>query len=261
MKWDRVVDHIVDFIRQKVDESGSDGAVVGLSGGIDSSLTAFLTVRALGEERVLGLILPERGVTAERDIEDAELVARTLDIEHRIIDISGIFGKYRDTLMISDDETIPSGNLKARIRMSILYYHANKLNRIVVGTGNRTELLVGYFTKYGDGGVDILPIGFLYKTEIFELARQVGVPGRIISKTPTAGLWSGQTDEGELGITYEELDSILKAMEKEGEDEKKVALSTGHDIQEVRRVFEMVRKSAHKRELPPIPERPSFLRH
>ncbi len=259
MKWDRVVDHIVEFINQKVEESCGDGAVVGLSGGIDSSLTAFLTAKALGSENLLGLILPEIGVTKEQDIEDAKLVARELGIEHKVIDISGIFEKYSKTLMIPPEDVIPSGNLKARIRMAILYYHANKLNRIVVGTGNRTELLVGYFTKYGDGGVDILPIGFLYKTEVFELARHVGVPEEIISKTPTAGLWTGQTDEEELGMTYEKLDSILKAMEREGDDLQKVASATGIDLSDVKRVFEMVEKSIHKRETPPIPERPSFL--
>ena len=259
MNWELVKQHIVEFIRENIERSGSDGAVIGLSGGIDSSLTAFLTVKALGSERVMGLILPEKGVTREQDIEDARTIARILNIDHKHIDISEIFKKYCEALDITEEDKLPAGNLKARIRMAILYFHANRLNRMVVGTGNRTELLVGYFTKYGDGGVDLLPIGFLYKTEVFELAKHVGVPERIISKTPTAGLWTGQTDEGEMGITYEELDSILKAIDKEGMDEHKVAETSGSDLENVKRVFEMIRKSEHKRRLPPTPDRPPFL--
>ena len=162
-----IKDKIAAFIKSKVRESGAEGAVIGLSGGIDSTLTAYLTVEALGPDNVLGIMLPESGVTSKHDVDDAQEVARVLGIEHKVIEISPVLQAFSSAIPGFDsDAKTANGNLKARTRMCILYYHANLMHRMVVGTGNKTELLLGYFTKYGDGGVDIEPIGVLYKTQV-----------------------------------------------------------------------------------------------
>ena len=240
MDWERVVEEICKFIKEYVDKSNANGVIIGLSGGIDSSTVAFLCKRALGEKKVLGLIMPEKGVTREEDVEDALSIAEMLGIEFKIIEINEILDALKRKL--GEGNKIAEANLKPRIRMTINYYFANNMNRLVAGTGNKSELMIGYFTKYGDGGVDFLPIGDLYKTEVFKLAEYIGVPKRIIKKKPTAGLWVNQTDEDEIGMSYEELDEILKAIEKgqrRGDDKFK-------------RVEILVKNSKHKREMPPI---------
>ncbi len=240
MRWDKVVERIEEFIRRKVDEANAEGVVVAVSGGVDSATVAFLCKRALGSERVFGLILPESGVTSQQDVEDAIEVAKMLGIEYKIIDIADIVKSFLEK--VGEGDRMAVANLKPRIRMTINYYHANSMNRLVAGTGNKSELMVGYFTKYGDGGVDFLPIGDLYKTEVFELARYLGVPEKIITKKPSAGLWVGQTDEDEMGISYAELDEILKAIER---GEKR-------DDEKFRKVERMVVASRHKREPPEV---------
>lgn len=240
MDWERVVEEICKFIKEYVDKSNANGVIIGLSGGIDSSTVAFLCKRALGEKKVFGLIMPEKGVTREEDVEDALSIADMLGIEFKIIEINEILDALKRKL--GEGNKIAEANLKPRIRMTINYYFANNMNRLVAGTGNKSELMIGYFTKYGDGGVDFLPIGDLYKTEVFKLAEYIGVPERIIKKKPTAGLWVNQTDEDEIGMSYEELDEILKAIEKgqrRGDDKFK-------------RVEILVKNSKHKREMPPI---------
>ena len=247
--WGAVVERITGFIRDVVSKAGADGVVVGLSGGVDSSTTAFLCVRALGSERVLGVIMPEKGVTKEEDVEDAIKVCEILGIEYRHVEISPIVRAFLNEL--GEGSRIAVANLKPRIRMIINYYFANSMNRLVAGTGNKSELLTGYFTKFGDGGVDFLPIGDLYKTEVFELARYLGVPERIVRKTPSSGLWVGQTDEGELGISYAKLDTILKALES---GIKADEIPKMYDVteEEVKRVISLVERSRHKREMPPV---------
>lgn len=244
---------IVAFIGSKVQESGASGAVIGLSGGIDSSLTAYLSVEALGSENVLGLLLPEKGITSEQDIADALLVAKTLGIEHKVIEISQVLRSFSSIMPDYDkNNLIANGNLKARTRMCILYYHANLMHRMVVGTGNKTELLLGYFTKYGDGGVDIEPLGGLYKTQVRGLARYMGIPATIIDKTPTAGLWKGQTDEGELGVSYETADRILTMLVDEKKDVSAVKKVFSSD--DVDRLVGLLRANEHKRMPPQAPE-------
>ncbi len=247
--WEAVVERITNFIRDVVSRAGAEGVVVGLSGGVDSSTTAFLCVRALGRERVLGVIMPEKGVTKEEDVEDAMKICEILGIEYRYVEIGPIVKAFLNEL--GEGTKIAVANLKPRVRMIINYYFANSMNRLVAGTGNKSELMTGYFTKFGDGGVDFLPIGDLYKTEVFELARYLGVPERIVKKTPSSGLWVGQTDEGELGITYERLDRILKALES-GVKVEEIPERCGVTEEEVKRVVELVERSKHKREMPPV---------
>jgi len=242
---------ITDFISHNVNEAGSSGAVIGLSGGIDSTLTAYLAVDALGAAKVLGLLLPEKVITPKQDIDDAMEIVKILGIEHKIIDISEVLCSFSSSIPDYDKYNLLSnGNLKARTRMCILYYHANLMRRMVVGTGNKTELLLGYFTKYGDGGVDIEPIGGLYKTQVRGLSQLMGVPSHIIEKTPTAGLWQGQTDEKELGVTYEVADKILAMLVDEKKDVSAVKKVFSHD--QVEKIVWRMQVNKHKQGLPQI---------
>lgn len=244
---------IAEFIRTSVEKAGAKGAVLGLSGGIDSAVTAFLAVRALGKDRVLALLLPEKGITPPEDIEDAKEAARLLGIRYIEMDISPILERYSEILPSEKAQEIPrlvAGNLKARVRMTLLYWYANLENLLVLGTGNKTEIMLGYSTKHGDAAADILPLGGLYKKDVRALAKRLGVPRRIIEKDPTAGLWPGQTDEGEMGITYADADAILEGLEKGlGREE----LSRSFGSEKVELVMERIRRSRHKREMPAMP--------
>ena len=258
---EKIANKIAKFIADKRDESQTSGVVIGLSGGIDSSTTAYLCVKALKNDQVLGIIMPTV-TTPEEDIEDAITVAETLEIEYEIIHVDELIAPFEDLCIHATkkkqgtlhNRELANANLKARIRMMVLYYHANDLNRLVAGTGNRTELLVGYFTKYGDGGVDILPIGDLYKTDVRLLASHIGVPVEIIEKPPTAGLWAGQTDEKELGIKYELLDKMLHLMVDKKIKNNDIAQKLGISIEEVLRIRTKVNNSEHKLKPAPSPE-------
>ncbi len=248
-----IKEKITEFIRRKIQEAGACGAIIGLSGGIDSALTAYLAVEALGADKVLGMLLPEKGITSRQDIDDAREVADILRIDHKVIDISKVLSSFSSVIPDYDKNNfLASGNLKARTRMCILYYHANLMRRMVVGTGNKTELLLGYFTKYGDGGVDIEPIGGLYKTQVRGLSRLMGVPSRIIEKTPTAGLWQGQTDERELGVTYEVADKILAMLVDEKKDVSAVKKVFSQD--QIEKIVWRMQINKHKQALPQICE-------
>jgi NAD+ synthase len=250
ISYPEIKDKIVAFISSKVSGSVANGAVIGLSGGIDSSLTAYLTVSALGKENVLGLLLPEKVILSKQDIDDAIEVANILGIDYKIIEISPILASFSSAIPVFDSKAkTANGNLKARTRMCILYYHANLMGRMVVGTGNKTELLLGYFTKYGDGGVDIEPIGDLYKTQVRSLSKYMGIPARIIEKTPTAGLWPGQTDESELGVSYEMADQILTMLVDEKKNISDIKSQFPPEI--VDKLAARISSSGHKRMPPP----------
>ena len=252
METEKVREAVVEFIREKVREANAEGAVLGISGGIDSALVAYLAVEALGKDKVLGIHLPELNLTPAEDVLDATEVAHQLGIEFKAIDISGILTAYLENIPDGKKATAHAkGNLKARIRMSVLYYHANLLNRIVIGTGNKTELLLGYFTKHGDGGVDILPIGDMYKTDVWELSASMGIPEAIINKAPSAGLWSGQTDEKELGISYKEVDRFLSLM-LEGETPDTARNTVGITKEQADSVIRRIKMNAHKLKTPQV---------
>ena len=223
------------------------GAVVGISGGIDSAVVAALCVRALGKDNVLGLLLPEDRPTAEalKTVKWLGIPSRTVRIGPLVKAVSKEAPKKAGRSVL--------GNVKARLRMVLLYLEANQSGRLVVGTGNKSELLVGYFTKHGDGGVDLAPIGDLYKTQVRALAAALGVPESVRALVPTAGLYPGQTDEGELGISYPKLDSILMGIELRLE-RARIAEKAGVPITEVDRIAARVRSAVHKRHLPPIPK-------
>lgn len=226
---------IISWIKQKVKASGAKGIVLGLSGGIDSAVVAALAKAAVGKNNLLVLYLPCNSNT--QDLKDAELVAHQLGLKSKLVDLSIVYNNLMKVLPSA--VSLARGNLKPRLRMSTLYYFANKLNYLVCGTGNKSELMVGYFTKYGDGGVDILPIADLFKRQVRLLAKELKIPEVVITKPPTAGLWFGQTDEVEMGITYHELDDIL---DRFCNHKKQVATKKTVD-----KVIKMYRNSEHKR--------------
>jgi NAD+ synthase len=246
------VDIIHSFIKQKVNEAKANGVVIGLSGGLDSAVVAKLCADSLGPEKVLVLILPDSS-TPEEDVKDALGFADSLEIECRTIDISEMVKSIKNTLapMDLDDKTV--GNIKARCRMILLFIHSNLENRVVMGTSNKSELLCGYFTKFGDGGADFSPIGDIYKSQVIELAKAIEIPEYILNKPPSAGLWEGQTDEDELKISYHDLDSILLGIELKLDSEK-IAERSGMELFEVQRILDIVEKNVHKRKMPLIPK-------
>ena len=248
-------ERIVSFIREQTAVAGVESAVLGLSGGIDSTLTAHLAVEALGREGLYGLVLPG-AVSAEDNMSDAERVAGTLEIEYDVIEIDPIVERFVDAIPGAADDHLAVGNVRARSRAVLNYLVANHEEALVLGTGNRTEALVGYFTKYGDGAVDCHPIGNLYKQQVRQLATHVGVPEDLAEKTPTAGLWADQTDEEELGIGYDTLDAIL-ALHVDGPFPVAATarMIEGADEADVERIAGMVAGSEHKRHVPPAPER------
>jgi NAD+ synthase len=247
-------DHLVRFVRETASAAGTDRAVLGLSGGIDSTLTAYLAVEALGEENLHGLVMPGE-VSREENMSDAEWVAQELGIPYDVFEINPIVNEFLDTYSEAEDDRVAVGNARARTRAVLNYLVANHENALVLGTGNRSEALVGYFTKYGDGAVDCHPLGNLYKQQVRQLAAHVGVPDELVEKEPTAGLWTGQTDEEEMGIDYDTLDAIL-ALHIDGP--LSVAATAreldGVTDEQVRTVREMYERSAHKRDVPPSPE-------
>jgi NAD+ synthase len=241
-------DAVKGFIREEVRVSGTKGLVLGLSGGLDSSMAVKACVDAVGPEAVLGLVLPETGVTPEEDVRDASELAVRLGVATVDIDLAPVLKCF---VSILPEDRLAVANLKARVRMTLLYYFANLQSRLVVGTGDRSEILLGYFTKHGDGGVDLLPLGGLYKTELRLLAGHLGLPASVVKKASSPRLWKGQTAEGELGVSYEVADRILSLLVEEGLPPSKVKAKLGLG-QEVDLVASRVASSGHKREMPHI---------
>ncbi|MFO8110226.1 MAG: NAD+ synthase [Thermoplasmata archaeon] len=237
---------IREFIVDKVRMTGSDGVILGLSGGLDSATVLKLCVDALGAEKVHCLIMPESASPAD-DMVDARGLAERWNVPTDEVNIDKVVNSFP----VDGGERLAFANLKARIRMCIQYYYANVENKLVVGTSNKSELLIGYTTKYGDSGADFLPVGDLYKTDIKKLAARIDVPKRFIEKTPRAGLWEGQTDEKELGFSYEELDTVLKGMEAL-EDVETITEKRDVPLDKVEEIKAMVERSAHKRKIPTI---------
>jgi NAD+ synthase len=245
---------LATFIKENVEKTAAKGVVIGLSGGLDSSTTVTLCVEALGADRVLGVSMPEAGVTEPSDATDAVELANKLGIDFKVVDITPMVLCMRANLEnFKEDAQLSSANIKPRVRMVVLYYYANLLNRLVVGCGNRSELRAGYFTKFGDGAADLLPIGTLYKTQLKQLAISLGVPERIIHKAPTAGLWKGQTDEDELGMSYEKMDKIYIGLDL-GLELSEIAETAGVKIEDVKKLIEREKINVHKLRAPEIPD-------
>ncbi|MGD9346104.1 MAG: NAD+ synthase [Candidatus Aminicenantes bacterium] len=239
---------LTKFIKEELTKFSYSRGILGLSGGLDSSVCAFLASNSLGPDNVLALIMPY-GETFGRDFDDAEEVVRSLGLESRIIDIAPMVDSYfKDH---PTDNRILIGNKMARERMSILYDYSAREGALILGTSNKSELLLGYGTIHGDMACAINPLGDLYKTQVRELAQHLGIPEQIQNKAPTAGLWEGQTDEEELGLTYENVDKVLyQIVDKRRTAEEVIA--AGFEKEMVERVISLIKNSEFKRKLPPI---------
>lgn len=236
-------DSLIDKLKAHFAASGKHKAVLGLSGGVDSALVLKLCAEALGPRNVHAYYLPYFENASDR--RQTESWARTVGASYEVYSIKKPVDALCETAGKWD--SVARGNFMARARMSVLYFHARQHEALVVGTGNKSELKTGYFTKYGDGGVDLLPIGGLYKTQVWQMARELGVPAHFIDKAPSAGLWEGQTDESEMGITYKELDEILQLLES-----KPNAAVRKFGDDKVKLVLERMRIGEHKLKMPPI---------
>jgi NAD+ synthase len=234
------------FIRDAVTTAGAQGVVIGLSGGVDSALSAALAARALGPERVQAFLLPYRTSSPESE-RDARAVAAHLGIPHRVIDISPMVDAYFDAA----EPEAPAdrrGNKMARERMTVLFDQAKKLDALVLGTSNKTEILLGYSTVFGDNASSLNPLGDLYKGQVWQLARHLGLPSGVIDKAPSADLWPGQTDEGELGFSYETADEVLYLLFELGLRPEEI-VARGYDERAVRRIVSLEQRFRFKRRL------------
>jgi NAD+ synthase len=246
-------ERIVSFIRDVVDDAGAEGAVLGLSGGIDSTLTAHLAVEALGEDGLHGLTMPS-AVNDADVMSDAERVARDLGVEYDVIEIQPIAESFFDAVPEAAEDRMATGNVYVRTRAVCNYFVANAEDRVVLGTGNRAEAMTGYYTKYGDQAVDCNPIGNLYKQQVRQLAAHVGVPRDLVMQEPTAGMWEGQTDADELGLDYDVVDAIVAVHVDGGLSRAATVRELDVPAEAVDRVVELHERSAHKRSMPPAPE-------
>ena len=206
---------IIRFIKEYCQKAGSNGIVVGLSGGVDSNTIAALSSLSIGGEHVLGILIPEQETISQKDMSDARLVAEKFGLKTQVCDITAILESFYNVIPVFDNaDKLCKGNIKARTRMVIMYYYANKLNRIVCGSSDKSETMMGYFTKWGDVAADISPIMDLYKTQVRKLAEHLGIPTELARKASTPALWPKQLAETELGIKYETLDLILFGLER-----------------------------------------------
>ncbi|MDY6914833.1 MAG: NAD+ synthase, partial [Candidatus Cloacimonadota bacterium] len=213
---------------------------------------AAVCMHALGKNNVFGLMLPYKNSHPD-SLTHAKLLAKQLEITYRIVDISPMIDAYFNKYEPKATK-LRIGNRAARERMCVLYDHSSKLKALVAGTGNRSELMIGYCTQYGDNACAFEPLGHLYKTEVIQLASYLNLPQAIIKKDPTADLWEGQTDEEEIGISYNKLDSILHLAIDESMKEQEI-VAAGHNYEEVKKVLKMVKKSEFKRNMPPVLKR------
>jgi NAD+ synthase len=248
---DETVDRIIRFLRTHSERIRARNLIVGMSGGLDSSVTAALCAKALGGKRTLGLCLPEAETRSPRSIKDAEEVGRKFGIRFKTLDMTSLVQSTSNLLHASKkkDNVIPYGNLKARLRAIILYYFANTSKGLVVGTGDKSEIMLGYFTKYGDGACDIQPIADLYKSSVRDLAIHLALPRRIFSKPSSPELWPGQIAEDELGLPYNKLDSILWRLER-WMPPKEISAELRIPMRMVARVRDRWLQSEHKRRPP-----------
>ncbi len=245
MDYAGVTAYLVKWLQDKALTARAKGYCVGISGGIDSAVSAALCQRAF-PLHTLGLLLPCNG--SSEDLADGMLLVNALKLEYKIIDLNNTYESFLaafDTSRAkSAEHRMAYANIKPRLRMTALYFAASQHNYLVVGTGNKAEIAIGYYTKYGDGGVDLEPIGDLTKTEVWELARFLDIPAKLIHKVPTAGLWENQTDEEEMGFSYQALDAYLSGAEIDQPSKERIEL--------------LHRNSQHKREMPEVPSLAKF---
>lgn len=243
MDYEKITLRITKFNSENVKSRKKSGVLIGLSGGLDSSVCLVLADKALDKNRIMGLIMPERGFTPQIDIDNAFELAEKLKIRHKEIHFEGV----KKTLLrnLPTDE-LSAGNLSARLRMALLFHYAGTRNLLVLGTSDKSEMMIGYFTKFGDGAADMLPIGGLFKTQVRMLGKKLGLSQQIINQPSSPRFWKGHVAEKELGLTYDEIDTILQ-YSLDG-DLDKCILSK----RKIKIVSDLVRKSRHKREHIPV---------
>jgi len=239
---------LTGFIRSEITRAGFSRAVIGLSGGIDSAVSCYLAAEALGPENVLGIRMPYK-TSSQDSLDDAQTVIADLGVQAKTVEITPMAAPAM--ALIPPDDKVRRGNIMARMRMIVLYDQSEEFKGLVVGTSNKTEILLGYSTLFGDSACAINPIGDLYKTQLRQLARDLGVPDQIIDKPPSADLWAGQTDENELGFTYEEVDRLLYLIvDHRYSPEECIQLGFAESF--VQQVVRRIQRNHYKRVLPPI---------
>jgi len=248
--WSLEVNKVVEWMKKYNQNIGTQGFVMGLSGGIDSAVVACLAVKAVGKKNVVGIALPD-GEILDHYTRDASDLAKNLGLTFFTNSMSKALSEIKKNIEVygtkQATKRLTISNLKARLRMLYLYAFGSEYNLLVAGTGNLSELKIGYFTKYGDGGVDIEPLGNYLKTEVYKMAEQMPeIPESIINKPPSAALFNGQTDEEELGITYKRIDSVLVALQT-----KKRSLIDALPMKDIDKVMQLIRVNAHKNKVPP----------
>jgi NAD+ synthase len=243
-----VRDLLVQFLRDESHNAGFQRGVIGLSGGVDSAVSAHLTAEALGKENTIAVLMPYKS-SSPKSVEDAKIVVDLLGIRSEVVDISPMVDAYCEVKGVTD--RVRRGNVMSRMRMIVLYDISARENALVVGTSNKTEIMVGYGTLFGDTASAINPIGDLYKSQVWQLARDIGVPTHIVEKTPTADLWEGQSDEAELGFVYARLDSLLFHLVDERRNDGEL-LKLGFEAEFISRVKSMIQKNQFKRRPPLI---------
>lgn len=239
---------LVNFLKEEANKVGFNKVVLGLSGGIDSAIVAYLAAKAFGPENVLGILMPYK-CSSKESIAHAKLVVEDLGIKSKLIEITPMVEPYFN--MNPDMDGLRKGNRMARERMCILFDYSAKEKALVLGTSNKTEMLLGYSTQFGDGASAINPIGDLYKTQIWELSRHMGVPSELIDKKPSADLWEGQTDESELGFSYKLADEILYRLIDERKKSEEIILE-GYSEEVLNKIIWKIKMSQYKRKLPLI---------
>lgn len=255
MNFESISREIMNFIKNETESRKSNGVVLGISGGIDSTVLAFLATRAIGPENVKGLILPDETVTPAKDIEDAIRICSDLKIDSEKIYINKPKNSFLEIIKYTDNMLL-TGNLVARVRMCVLYYYSGLMGRLVLGSSNKTELMLGYFTKFGDGAADLLPLGDIYKTQLFGLAKYLEIPCSVIDKKSSARLWANQFTEDELGLPFIQLDKILQFFESSNNVHyDRQALSDefpGSSIEIIEEVQFRMKNNQHKLTFPPV---------
>ena len=247
LHYPKVLESISGFVRDYALSSGYQKYILGISGGLDSAVSAAIAVHAVGAENVIGLLMPHK-ISNPNSLKDGLTLCKSLGVKHEVIDISPICEPWFEKQKPEPD-LLRKGNFMARVRMCILYDLSSKYQALVLGTGNLSEIMTGYFTQFGDAACAIEPLGQLYKTEVYELAKYLGLPEEILNKVPSADLWAGQSDEDELGIGYPELDAILYAIRNMDD-------TSGFDEDKVKLVYTLISRSQYKRLLPLMPDKP-----
>ena len=241
--YNAITKKIEDFLKNQVAKNNANGVILGLSGGIDSSVITYLCARVL-KEKTLALIMPDTKISPKNETEEALKIIEKLGIGYKLLDINFIVSEYSKYIEPNERAL---GNLRARIRANLLYYYANSKNLLVVGSSDKSEFLIGYFTKFGDGSADILPIVSLYKTQVRELARFLGVPESIIAQKSSPNLWKGHIAEEEIGLKYEEIDSILYCIFEKKLSIEETVKATNIEKNTVEKIYQRYKTSEHKR--------------